>query len=92
VKWSRGLLALCAWLHFALVVWVCFLLPTHGNWMHKIEAASSSPLLLPLMAATLASGWLSRDSRLALLTAVVLATLDALLWAVAVGCDDLTGC
>lgn len=77
---GQALLALCAWIHFALVVWVCFLLPTHGNWMQKLEAARSATLLLPLMIATLAAGWLCRDRRLTLTTAMVLAGLDGLLW------------
>lgn len=78
---GRALLALCVWMHFFLVVWVCFLLPTQGNWMHKLEAARSTELLMPLMIATVGAGWWCRERRFMLLTALVLAGIDGLLWA-----------
>ena len=80
MKVGRALLAACAWLHFGLVVWVCFLLPHHGDWMNKLAAADNTPLLLPLMIATLVAGWLCRDQHLLLFTAAILVAGDGLVW------------
>lgn len=76
---GRVLLALCAWIHFALAIWVCFLLPTHGDWVRKLDVAATTPLLLPLAIVTLTSVWLCRDRRLLVVTATMLATLDGLI-------------
>lgn len=80
MKAGQALLALCAWVHFALLVWACFLLPTHGDWLHKLESASNTPLLLPLMVTTSVAGWLCREWPPMLLTATTLAGFDLLIW------------
>jgi len=80
VRAGLALLAICTWCHFALVIGVCFVLPTHGDWSHKLEATRNAPVLLPLMVLTLVTGWLCRDRRLLLITATVLAGLDGLIW------------
>ena len=77
---GRALLAANAWLHFALVFWTCFLLPGHGDWMYKLESAGKTPLLLPLMTATLLAGWLCRDQAPLWVTAAILVLLDGMAW------------
>lgn len=77
---GRALLAICAWIHFCLVVWVCFLLPTVGDWWRKLESAATTPLLLPLMVANLTSAWLCREQRPLLGVAAVFALIDGLAW------------